>query len=288
MSDPTRKIVITGIGSVCPLGLGAATLSDAWLNGRSSAIHNDRIGASASQLPIISPLCDFEPKKHVKPRKSIKLMSSTITSAVAAAAFAVEHAALDMAAVDRSRCGVVLGSEMLYGPAEEILGLYQEAAAKKSAPSCESLPGFGDQIGEIFPLWLLKYLPNMAACHTGIAQDVTGPNNSIIQGDASSLLAIIEAATVIDRGVADLMFTGGTGTKLSESWTCNLPAELFAKFDDPKGASRPFDATRDGIVAGEGTGVFVIERESHAVARGATPLAELAGFGRVFDRSKAR
>jgi len=284
MSDTPSKIVITGIGSVCPLGIGSSSLTAAWENGHSVAVRNDRAGADLSQIPFIAPIRDFEPKKYVKPRKSIKLMSPTITTAVAAAALAVEDAGLDPTAIDVARLGVVCGSEMLYGDPAEITGLYGQAVQAGVAPSCEALSDFGEQLGSIFPLWLLKYLPNMASCHIGIAQGALAHNNSVVQGYASCLLAIAEAMTVIERGAADVMLTGGTGTMLSESWTCNLPAELFAKFDDPNGASRPFDATRDGIVAGEGTGIFVIERESHAAGRGATALAELAGFGRVFDR----
>lgn len=289
MSDPTRRIVITGGGMVCPLGNDSFG-SDVWSTPRSLAIRNDRPNGDNSTLPFIARIDDFKPSAHVKPRKNIKLMSETITSAVAAASFAVDHAGIDMSAVDVTRCGVVLGSEMLYGPPEEITGLFVTAAKNGTAPpSYATMPGFGDQIGDVFPLWLLKYLPNMAACHIGIAQKITGPNNSIVQGNASSLLAIAEAVSVIERGAADLMFAGGTGTLLTESFTCNLPHAFFAQkedFDDPAQASRPFDKARSGVVAGEGAGVVILEAADAAQSRGAKPLAEIAGFSRAFHRSK--
>ncbi len=210
-------------------------------------------------------------------------MSGTITSSVAAASLAVANAGLDIESVDRTRCGVVFGSEMLYGPPGEIGGLYATSASTGQAPRCDAMSDFGSQMGEVFPLWLLKYLPNMAACHIGIAQGITGPNNSIVQGDVSGLLALIEARSVIERQAADLMFTGGTGTMLLEARTCNLTDKMFAQsFDDPARASRPFDRDREGQVAGEGAGAFVLESAELAEERGAKPLAIIEGVSRVY------
>lgn len=280
MAKLTVRTVITGIGAVCPLGLGSGDFFGPDGPAHSPIVPNDRLGKEASQIPFIAPIRDFEPKKHVKPRKSIKLMSETITSAVAAGSFAVKNAQLDLDAIDLTRFGVVCGSEMMYGPPQEIIPLYDSLTT--GVPSMQTLPDFSDGFGNIFPLWLLKYLPNMPACHIGIANNATGPNNSIVQGDASSLLSIAEGVTVIERGAADVMLVGGTGTSLPESWTCHLAPEAFAQATDPSLASRPFDANRNGIVAGEGTALLVIESLEHALARGATPIAEIAGFGRVF------
>jgi len=135
----------------------------------------------------------------------------------------------------------------------------------------------------MFPLWLLLYLPNMPACHIAIAHKALGPNNTIVQGAASGLLAIIEAATVIERGWADAMLAGGVGNMICPTRVVYLANEdLSQRNDDPASACRPFDATRDGTVMAEGSAVFLLESREHAIARGAQIQTQLAGFGRAF------
>jgi 3-oxoacyl-[acyl-carrier-protein] synthase II len=135
-------------------------------------------------------------------------------------------------------------------------------------------------ISDMFPLFMLKYLPNMVACHIAIAQDARGPNNTITLGDASSLLALIEAARVIQRGHAEVMIAGGSGTRLTLTpMIYRQDFGLSHRGEDPQRASRPFDAARDGMVNGEGAGALVLESLDHARARGAPVLAELAGCG---------
>jgi 3-oxoacyl-[acyl-carrier-protein] synthase II len=137
---------------------------------------------------------------------------------------------------------------------------------------------------QLYPLWMLKYLPNMVACHIGIAQDAQGPNNTITLGEASSLLAVMEGASIIERGAADVMIVGGAGSRL------NLTPMLYRgdlnlshRADDPAAASRPFDRLRDGMVNGEGSGAFVLESREFAQRRGARPLARILGFGRSYE-----
>ena len=125
-------------------------------------------------------------------------------------------------------------------------------------------------MAEIFPLWMLKYLPNMPACHVGIAQDARGPNNTLTLGDVSSLSAAAEAVRVIERGAADAMIVGGAGSRVHPTMLFRGGLfELSRRSDDPAGDSRPFDASRDGMVNGEGAGAFVFEALKHAQARGA-------------------
>ena len=134
-------------------------------------------------------------------------------------------------------------------------------------------------MGELYPLWMLKYLPNMPACHIGIRYDARGPNNTISQGDVSSLMAIAEAADVIRRDLADVMIVGGTGSRINVSdlmWhrgarvSCNGTKE-------PAAICRPFDRERSGIVFGEGAAQLVLESRDHAERRGVRPLARVAG-----------
>src|SRR5206468_6610067 len=179
------------------------------------------------------------------------------------------------------RLGVVLGSEMLYGDVDELAEVYRHCAA--SGEFREEL--WGDfAFKDLFPLWMLKYLPNMAACHISIAQDARGPNNSIVEGGASSLLAIAEAAAAIERGHADAMLAGGSGSIASFSCMPFRGWKHLSKWNgEPAGASRPFEARRSGIVLGEGAGMLLLEAREHAERRGAKILARIAGYATRFE-----
>jgi 3-oxoacyl-[acyl-carrier-protein] synthase II len=146
---------------------------------------------------------------------------------------------------------------------------------------------WGNQgLREVFPLWLLKYLPNMAPAHVGIAHDARGPSNSIVAGDTSGLLALIEAADIVARGHADVMLAGGASSAIG--WMDLLwhgGARLSRRIDDPERACRPFEADRDGMVGAEGAAIFVLETRQHAEARGVKPLARIAGYGRRYEPS---
>jgi 3-oxoacyl-[acyl-carrier-protein] synthase II len=140
-------------------------------------------------------------------------------------------------------------------------------------------------MAKMYPLWMLMYLPNMIACHVGIAHDARGPNNTICEGDVSSLLAVIEAASVIQRGQADIMIAGGSSSRIGIAPALYRGMDrLSSRVDDPAGACRPFDAGRDGAVNGEGSAAFVLESEEHARHRGANILARLCGWGQSFAR----
>ena len=137
----------------------------------------------------------------------------------------------------------------------------------------------------IQPLWMLKYLPNMLACHVSILHNAQGPNNSITESDVASLLALGETFRILGRGGADLFLTGGAESKinpLSMVRQC-LFEPLSRRNEAPEKACRPFDRQRDGLVLGEGAGVFVVEDLEHARRRGARIYAEIVGFGAAFD-----
>ncbi len=137
---------------------------------------------------------------------------------------------------------------------------------------------------DLFPLWMLKYLPNMPACHIGIGQDARGPNNSITLGDVSSLSALAEAARVLERGQADAVISGGVGAKVHPSaWMRGHNGELSRRGGEPSAASRPFEAARDGLVNGEGSGALLLETRSHAESRGVAALARILGCAAVFE-----
>jgi 3-oxoacyl-[acyl-carrier-protein] synthase II len=137
---------------------------------------------------------------------------------------------------------------------------------------------------EMYPLWLLKYLPNMVASHVGIAHDARGPTNAITLGEVSAPMAIAEAVRVIERGQADVMIAGGASSRNHPSiWIFRDDRLMSHRRDEPERASRPFDAGRDGMVAGEGAGAVVLESRRHASARGAKILGTIRGQASSFE-----
>ena len=269
----TRDVVITGLGIVSPIGIGREAFRDSLQQRRSGVALVEQYDCSALDVKIGAELKDFQPKLYIKPRKSLKVMSHEIQMGVASSTLAVEDAQLDVAAVDHERFGVVYGSPMLYTNNEELADQYRACMVDGEF----DFDKFGESFSKnMLPLWLLKYLPNMTASHIGIAQQARGPNNSVVQGDLSSSLAIMEAASVIRRGWADIMLSGGAGSRLDITAVAYRgDSNLSHRNDDPEGASRPFDAARDGMVNGEAAVTVVLESRAHAVARGASIMAEL-------------
>lgn len=275
MKSP-REVVITGMGVVSPIGIGMEAFTAALRAGQSGVRTMPPFAATGLPFVLGAPVLDFDGKDYVQPRKSLKVMSREIQTAYAAADLAMKHANLGKESVDPDRFGVVLGSEMLYGDVSELADAFRH---------CITADGFHfDQWGknamqDIFPLWMLKYLPNMAACHVGIAHDARGPNNTVMQGETSSLLAVMEGASYIQRDLADVVIVGGTGSRLSEPALPFRGAIDVATWSgDPAQASRPFDADRSGIVNGEGSGMLILESREHAQRRGARVWARLLGY----------
>ena len=277
----SREVVVTGLGVVCPLGVGIDAYWQALLAGQSGVGWLPETEGAELPFRYAARIRDFDAKQFVQPRKSIKVMCQEIQAAYASASLAMQQGGLEKGAVDPDRLGVVLGSEMLYGDLEELVELYRHCTPEGKLHA----ELWGDfAFKDLFPLWMLKYLPNMAACHISIAHDARGPNNSIVAGGVSSLLAIMESASVIRRGHADVMLAGGSGSLAS--FGC-LPfrgwRHLSKWTGEPVAASRPFDARRSGVVPGEGAGVLLLESREHAERRGAQVLARIAGFASRFE-----
>ena len=292
-TDPARRrVVITGIGVVSPLGIGLDPFLAALKSKRSGVdVVTDVMDASAAPGNVGGEVPGFDdgvtkgamPKKQ---RKFVKVMCREIELGVVSALRAVEQSGLDLDAADRSRVGVDFGANLMFSP-PEVLEAACEACVDPVPGGDADARGF--QFGKwgnrgmkvLEPLWLLKYLPNMPACHIGIALDARGPSNSLTMGGASGNAALAEAAHIIERGRADVMIAGTTGTKLHPVKTLN--AGLFgdlANGDGPPGTwCRPFDRDRTGQVVAEGACTLVLEERGHAEARGATIYGEALGFG---------
>ncbi len=266
-------IVITGIGVVSPIGVGREAFWGAMASGTSGIRPITGFDASGLAVRFGSQVVDFDPKLFVRPRKSLKVMSRDIQLGFAAADLAVADAGLVAGGVEPTRFGVVFGGDMIYADIEDLESTYRRAAAGGAFDYhlwAEAIQQ------EVHPLWLLKHLPNMTASHVAIAHDARGPNNSIVLGDVSGLLAVAEAASVIRRGWADVMIAGGTGCRLHPTaMVARGAAQLSHRGDDFASASRPFDRDRDGLVNGEGAGAVILESREHATRRGASIIGRI-------------
>ena len=275
-----REVVITGLGLVTPIGIGKDTFWSALLENRSGVGPLSRSGSQSLPAPFGAELRQFEPKQYVRPRKNLKVMCREVQIGFAAAQLAVEDAGLAPNVIDPERLGVVFGADQLYSDIPDLEAVYRSCIVDGRF----DYQRWGDRaMSEIHPLWMLKYLPNMPACHIGIAHDARGPNNSITHAEVSSLLALSEGAAVIQRGHADAMIVGGTGSRLNLMGMLSRGDRFLSHRDnDPAGASRPFDQSRDGMVNGEGSAAYVIESRICAEKRGARVLARVLGHGNGF------
>ena len=272
MASP-RDIVITGVGVVSPIGIGGDAFWKSLAAGTSGIRPIDLFDSGGLRTPYGGQIPDFDPKVYVRPRKSLKVMSRDIQLGFAAADLAMGDASLASGGLEPERFGVVFGADMIYADIEDLELTYRRAFQGGRF----DFGMWSEAIQEeTHPLWLLKHLPNMTASHIAIAHDARGPNNSIVLGDVSSLLAIGEAASIIRRGWADVMLTGGTGCRLHPTaLVARGEAVLTRSFDDYRQVCRPFDRDRDGMLDGEGAAVFVLESREHAERRGARIRGQL-------------
>lgn len=212
-------------------------------------------------------------------RKGSKVMCREIEMGVAVAQRALTDAAIDSQNSDHERCGVVYGCDYIMSLPEEFSVGIAKCLDEQGQFHFDRWGQSGKP--EVNPLWLLKYLPNMPASHIAIYNDLRGPNNSITVREASSGAAVGEACSTIQRGHADVIIAGATGSRIHTLRTlhASMQEKLAKNQDDPTTMSRPFDRTRDGSVLGEGAGAMVFESLEHAHARGANILGEVIGYG---------
>jgi 3-oxoacyl-[acyl-carrier-protein] synthase II len=287
-SPDRRRVVITGLGLVSPLGSSPTEFWSALVAGKSgvslvSLLPADRqpLKYAGEAKQFTGEIDDFGPlegdrKKAIK--KGLKVMCRETRMAVAAAQLALNDALVADKPLDPESSGVVLGSDYMLTMPEDY-----EAGMKKCADAGDfEFTRWGNEgLDQMTPLWMLKYLPNMPASHIAIYNDLRGPNNSLTMREAASNLAIGEAFRTIQRGHASAMVAGATGTRILPMQAIHAlqTEQMAAENCDPTKASRPFDKNRTGMVAGEGAGMVVLEELESAKARGATILAEIIGSG---------
>lgn len=299
---PRSNVVITGTGVVSSIGIGGDAYFRALLEQKSgvrmlSERTDDGAKPPADEPPqgiwLGAPILDFDAKQYVRPRKAMKVMCREIQTAFAAAMLAIEHAGLDgvlpadpLGDPRPSQVGTVFGSEMFYGPPQEMIDVVRDCQRQDGSVNVAQFATAARK--NVMPLWMLKYLPNMPACHISIAVNSHGPNNSIVLGDVSGAAAVIEAANCIDRGIAAVMIAGAAGTRISTTrinYRGNLPpAEPSSPIDR---SSRPHDPSSAGVVGGEAAAAIVLESAPRAERRATRPLAQLIGYAQRFVPSPA-
>ena len=289
MTSASRRTVLTGIGVLSPIGSDPATYWQSLLDRKSGVRPIRRIDASDMPSRIAADVPDFDPKKLLEKdqRKAIRVMARTVQLGVCVANITLKDASLLKGSIDPKRIGIDFGSAMVHSELDDI-----GRASKLSTngePDSVSLKTWGEiGIKEIQPTWMLKYLPNMPACHITVNNDMQGPSNTITSGEVSSLLAMAEGWRIIERNLVDVMMVGGCDSKLNplNFLRQSLFQSLTRRNDEPAKALRPFDKNRDGTVLSEGAIAITIEELEHAQKRGAKIYAELVGFAAGFDREK--
>jgi len=287
-----RSVVISGLGVVTPAGVGIEDLFAGLLEGRRSLQAIDAFDARTFPCRVAGQLNDFSARRHVPKnyRKAVKVMARDIEIAVAAADLAVRDSGIvteglngQAPSIEPGRLGCNIGAGLICADLDE-LGLAINTAVTDGRFDMRLWGREG--MNNLTPLWLLKYLPNMLACHVTIIHGAKGPSNTITCGEASGLLAAGEATRTIARGACDAAIAGGAESKLNPMGLLRqglLGRLSVSSNDDPPSACRPFDADHAGTVVGEGGGLAILEDRERAERRGARIYAEVAGFGAACD-----
>ena len=263
-----RRVVVTGLGAITPLGLTADEFWDNLVAGKSGIGPMTLCDPTDYPCQIAGQADDFNPNDYIGSREA-RRMARFSQLAVAAAMQAVADAALDIAGEDPYRVGVLLGNGNGGFPTLE--------------ENCRILADRGGM--RMSPFFFPMVLPNMAAANVSQYVGAHGYNSTATTACAASNNAIGEALQAIRHGLADVMLAGGAEAGISQLGLAGFAVmrALSTRNDEPRRASRPFDAERDGFVPAEGAGVLVLEERERAIARGASILCELSGFGATSD-----
>jgi 3-oxoacyl-[acyl-carrier-protein] synthase II len=280
-----RRVVVTGLGVVAPNGIGKEAFWSACLNGRSGVGPIRTFDASGHPVRIAAEVPDFDVTPFVPPphRKSLKIMGRAMRFAVGAAGLALRDSGLRLEREDAERVGVVMGTGLVPVDLPEVAPALVAACDASGKLDVHKLGRCGGSA--LFPLWILKYLPNMVAAHISLAFGVQGPNSTITTACAAGTQAVGEAFRLIARDDADIMLAGGSDSRIDPLLILAYTAlgALSPGGRPPAEVSRPFDRQRDGFVLGEGAGVLVLEEYERARLRGAEIYAEVLGLGSSFD-----
>ncbi|MBV9125728.1 MAG: beta-ketoacyl-[acyl-carrier-protein] synthase family protein, partial [Planctomycetes bacterium] len=250
MARSSRRAVLTGLGIISPIG---SDLPSAWQSlaaGRGGIQPIRNFDPSGLPVQFAGEIPDFDAKNYIdkKERKGLRVMARTIQLAVAAAQLAMDDSAVNKEQLDPTRFGVDFGAGLIATELEELAVAAQLTA--NGQPGSIDMDKWGEQgLPTIPPLWMLKYLPNMLACHVSILHNAQGPNNTITGTDIASLQALGEAYRILARDQADFFLVGGAESKLNPLSLVRqcLFEHLSHHNEEPAKACRPFDRQRDGL-----------------------------------------
>ncbi|MEY4369856.1 MAG: beta-ketoacyl-ACP synthase II [Burkholderiaceae bacterium] len=265
---PRRRVVVTGLGCVSPVGNSISSAWQALLSGQSGIATVTKFDASAFATTFAGEVKDFQVEEYI-PAKEARHMDTFIHYGMAAGIQAMQDSGLVVTDANAERIGVMVGSGIGGLPMiEETHGEYQKRGPRR-----------------ISPFFVPASIINMISGHLSIKYGLKGPNLAIVTACTTGLHCIGEAGRLIEYGDADIMIAGGAESTVSPLGIGGFAAAraLSSRNDDPATASRPWDKDRDGFVLGEGAGVMVLEEYEHAKARGAKIYAELLGFGMSAD-----
>ncbi|MCT4565035.1 MAG: beta-ketoacyl-ACP synthase II [Maledivibacter sp.] len=263
-----RRVVVTGIGVISPIGIGKENYWNALKNGANGVDKITKFDVSKYTTQIAGEVKDFDAINYIE-KKEAKRMDRFTQFGVAASKMALEDSQINLDEIDRERLGVSLGSG--------VGGI--ETLEREHTKLTEKGPR------RVSPFFIPMMISNIGAGHISMALGAKGPSITTVSACASSNNAMGDAFKIIERGDADIMFTGGAEasiTPMSMAGFCTMKA-MSTRNDDPKTASRPFDKDRDGFVMGEGSGIIVLEELEHAKKRGAKIYGEIVGYGMSCD-----
>ncbi len=262
-----RRVVVTGLGAINSIGIGIPAVLEALRAGRSGGGPITRFDVSDSPVKIACEVKGFDPET-VLDRKAARRNDRYVHLAVAAAREAEAASGIDVAA-EPERTGVAFGSGI--GGLDTLFAAHEHLFAKG--------------IDRFSPFWVPALIPNMGAAYVSLELGARGPVSAECTACAASSMAVGDAVMYIRAGMADVMFAGGSEAAVTPMGVGGFHGmrALSTRNDDPAGASRPFSATRDGLVIGEGAACLVLEELEHAKARGATIYAEITGYGLSAD-----
>ena len=269
MNKPLKRVVVTGLGALTPLGNSVSAYWEGLINGVSGADSITLFDASKFKTQFACELKGFNPEDYFD-RKEARKLDRFSQLAVVAASQAVEHAQLTDEAINKDRVGVIWGSGIggMTTFMEEVRNFY-----------------LGDGTPRFNPFFIPKLILDIASGHISMKYGFRGPNFATVSACASSTNAIIDAYNYIRLGKADAIICGGSEAVINEAGVggFNAMKALSERNDAPKTASRPFDVDRDGFVMGEGAGAIILEEYEHAIKRGIPIIAEIAGGGASAD-----
>ncbi|GAB6165093.1 beta-ketoacyl synthase [Thermostilla marina] len=288
MTTTRDRVVVTGIGLICPLGNSTEALWDALRERRSGVgplttlpegAVPVRCAAEAKQFTgHIKEFGDLPAEKKKTIRKGLKVMCREIQMGVAAAELAIADARLGDAGFEPGRIGVAFGSDYMITEPDEFTEPVKACLSEDGSFDYSRWPT--DGMARMSPLWLLKYLPNMPAAHIAIYNDFRGPSNSLTLREATPNMVLEAARNTILADRADALVVGCTGTRLHVLKTIHALQQTEIATGEgmaPETVSRPFDADRTGMVLGEGAACLIVERMDKALERGAVIQAEILG-----------